>query len=113
MNTMYLIDLMIMLAAIYVLYLGIEMKKTMKIHKSMMAKEMIEKCKDQAGFVSYIFPSVMIFGIVSIVAGIMGFLFDYFQFASYYTYISCGLFLLVFLLFVVVYKKAMSKFFES
>ena len=90
MNSIYIIDFCILAAAIYLLVVGIGMKKSGKIHKSVMGEELIKNCVDERAFIDAIYPWMIVFSIASL-----------------------GLFLIVFFLFIFQYRRALKKYFKD
>ncbi|MBQ1680874.1 MAG: hypothetical protein II067_01530 [Agathobacter sp.] len=113
MNSIYIIDFCILAAAIYLLVVGIGMKKSGKIHKSVMGEELIKNCVDERAFIDAIYPWMIVFSIASLIAGIAGFLLDYFKVISWANYPTLGLFLIVFFLFIFQYRRALKKYFKD
>ncbi len=113
MNSMYLIDGCILLAAVYLLVLAIKMKNSGKIHKSVMGEELIKNCIDEQGFINAIYPWMIFFAIASFVAGVAGLILDMLKVASWANYPTLGLFLVVFVIFIVQYKRAVKKYFKE
>src|SRR3712207_4734911 len=111
MNSMYILDIFILIAAAYLLYVAFVMKFRQVIPKSIMQEEMSKKCIDKSGFINMMFPWFIGFGIVSMIAGAAGIAMDYLKLPSWTTYITSGIFLIFFFIFIYIYRKAISKYF--
>lgn len=111
MNTILIMDIIITILGLLLVFITLKMKKTGEIHSMILAKEEIDRCKDQAGFIAYISSTLIIFGIGLVIAGTLGLLGD-FKVVSipYYSQIELGVFLGVFALFVVKLRKAREQF---
>ncbi len=70
-NTMLIMDIIIIILGIYLIYIANEMKKTKKINRLVVAEELIRVCKDEAGFADYLSQKMMIFATVLIITGVL------------------------------------------
>lgn len=68
-NTMLIIDVIIVILGIYLLFLSIRMKKTKKIASFVVPEEELKKCKNEAEFAKYLSTRQMIFAIIIIIGG--------------------------------------------
>lgn len=68
-NTMFLIDLVIIVVGIYFLYIALRMKQTEKVERFVVAEEIIKNCKDEKAFAKFLWVRQMIFSIIMIIAG--------------------------------------------
>lgn len=64
---------------VYLMYCASQMMKTGEISSVIVSPEEIVKCKDKKGFITAICKPTQIFGIISIVAGILNFVNDKFN----------------------------------
>lgn len=108
-----IVDIAILIAALYLLFVAIKMKRTGIIPKIVMGEEMKKCCKDEKGFIDALYPWLMTFSIVALVCGAAGSVFDYLEFPTWSTIICQVIFLIVFITFMVVYKKAVKRFFDG
>ena len=70
-NTMLIIDIIIIVIGIYFLYLSVKMKKTQKVERFIIPEETLSKCKDEKGFANYLAMRLCIFSILMILCGIV------------------------------------------
>ncbi|MBE5891317.1 MAG: hypothetical protein E7282_10195 [Lachnospiraceae bacterium] len=113
MNSIYIIDACILVAAVYLFVLAIKMKNSGKIHKSVMGEELIKNCIDEKAFINSIYPWMIFFAVASFVAGVVGFILDYLKVGGWANYPTLGVFLVVFVVFIVQYKRAVKKYFKE
>ena len=79
-NSMFgLMDLIVAGGGIYVIYQYIMMVKTRKVQNSALLPKEIDpkKCKDTEGYINYIGPKMLAFGIVATICGAVGLIQDY------------------------------------
>lgn len=79
-NSMYmLMDLVIAGFAVYILYQYIVMVKSKEIRANMLLPKELEvkRCKDQAGYIKYIGPKLLAFGLTTLICGVIGLVQDY------------------------------------
>lgn len=72
-----LIDLMTGGFGLYMIYLGVKMHREQKISEVILTSETKNKCKDEKGYITYIFPGFLAFGILSLLLGILCGLMDF------------------------------------
>ena len=70
-NAMFLIDLVIIVAGIYLLYLSLRMKKTKKVEKFVVAEETLKNCKDEKAFADYLWIRQLFFSIIMTITGVL------------------------------------------
>ena len=68
-NTMFIIDLIIVILGIYLLFLSVRMKMTKKVDKFILAEEVLQKCKNETEMAEYLSVRQMIFSIILIIGG--------------------------------------------
>lgn len=110
---MIIVDIAILVASLYLLFSAIKMKRTGVIPKLVMGEEMKKLCKDEKGFINAIYPTLLAFSIVALVAGAAGSVFEYLKFPSWASLISSSVFLIVFIIFMIIYKKATKRYFDG
>lgn len=101
-NDMYVMavfDIVIIGFGIYMIAAGLKMKKTGEISSMMLAEEEMKKCKDKAGFISYIYWKEAVFGAVMIGAGMLGLVNELVVSLGKFSYVELVVFLAVFLWF--------------
>ena len=70
-NTMFIIDLVIVAVGIYFLYISLRMKKTEKVESFVVAEETLKNCKDEKAFANFLWIRQMIFSIIMIISGVL------------------------------------------
>ncbi len=70
-NTMFVIDIVIIIAGAYFLYLAIRMQVTKKVSNFVVPQEELNKCKDMEGFAEFLAAKQIIFAVVMMLAGIL------------------------------------------
>ena len=68
-NTLLIIDLVIIAAGVYFLYLSFKMHKTHKVESFIIPEEILKQCKDETAFAQFLAIRQMIFSIIMIVCG--------------------------------------------
>ena len=112
MNFMVVFDVVIAVLGIYLIYSAIQMKKTGEISNVIVNPEEIAKCKNKRGFIDFIYDKVMLFGVVSLVFGILGGINDgVYSFGKIFTVISVSVFVLAWFWFSNQLRKGRDKFF--
>lgn len=71
-DMMVVFDFIILILGIYIWILSFKMKKTGVVASLFVAAEEAARCRDTAGFIAYLFPRGLLFGLVSIVFGAEG-----------------------------------------
>ena len=66
-DSVLMMDIVILLFGLYILYATIRMKKKGVIDKMLMAESEIKKIKDKDGFIQYMSPHLIVFSAVVIV----------------------------------------------
>lgn len=100
-------------AGIYVLYAAFLMKTTGEIKTSfLMSKDVnLKKCKDLEGYKAFVFPKMIIFGVVTLLYGVVGIVNSYvypFPMAVYAVFMA--IFMIVLIWFAVQTKKGIRMF---
>lgn len=110
MDMMLIIDVVIMIFGIYMAIISVQMIRTGRIHKIILAEEELKKCKKPKEFVRYLSPRMLVFSVIVIVVGIAGILFDTVAEAGKWNYIFLLVFLLAFFVFSTQFRKAREDF---
>ena len=72
-----LFDLIAVFFGIYMIGSALKMKRTGEISTIIMTAKEIEKCKDKAGYIAFIYWKEAVFGALFILVGIIGFINSY------------------------------------
>lgn len=98
---------------IYSLYAAFQMKVKGEINSSLLlSKELIyKKCKDKEAYIKEVFPVLMLFAIVTTLCGAVDVINSFVVDISLAYFISIGVFVVVFALFVVKTTKARKKYY--
>ena len=64
MNYFIIIDAVTLILGIYIIFVSLRMKKSGKIESTFVAEDEMKKIKDTAGYIAYIYPKSLVFGIV-------------------------------------------------
>lgn len=75
-NIMLILDLVIAALGVYLAYAAIAMKSKKHVPPAFVPQEEMNRCKDSKGFASYMWSRTAIFAGISIVSGLLSFLFD-------------------------------------
>ena len=111
MNVMLIFDVVIIALGVYMILQALGMKKKGEISSAIVTPEEIMKCKDKNGFVQYIYGKEVVFGIVIILAGILGIVNEQIFSLGVLNYVSGGMFLVFFFWFQRSLRIAREKFF--
>lgn len=110
MNTLLIMDIVILGFGIYMLYVCVHMKKTKKVHSVLLAEEELKKCKNQKGFVDYITPKMIAFACISLIDAVIGIVGELLVHNVYLNYAYMIIFFAAFLWFGSCLKKAREKY---
>lgn len=71
-------DILIVLCGIYIIYTVVKMKRYGKINPSvLLGKSVTENMiKDKEGFINYMYPKAMALGVVTVICGVIDYLFS-------------------------------------
>lgn len=72
MEVMTIFDVVIAGFGIYMIAAALKMKKTGEISSAVITPEEIAKCKDKKGFIDFIYWKEAVFGVMVILAGVLG-----------------------------------------
>lgn len=70
MDYMVIFDIIILGLGIYEMYSAFKMKKDRVVGNLFVASEELPHCKNMDGFIDYLYPKAVIFGVISIVFGV-------------------------------------------
>lgn len=110
MDTLLLMDLVIICFGVYMLYVSMTMKQTNKIHPILFADEELKHCKKQEELVAYIAPRMFAFAIITSLDGVVGIVSELFVTERILQFIFMVIFLISFIWFTKCLKKAREKF---
>lgn len=79
MNYFIIIDAVTLILGIYIIFVSLRMKKSGKIESTFVAEDEMKKIKDTAGYIAYIYPKSLVFGIVIFVISIVAIVSDCLQ----------------------------------
>ncbi len=104
-------DVLILLLGLYLIFNAIKMKKTDEMPSILLTPKELNLCKNPYGFIDYMFPFVLIFGIVAAVFGIVSLIGDtLLDFPRIYDGIAVLILLAVWVWFSMMLRRAKSKF---
>lgn len=113
-NSIYsIVDLIIGAGGLYVIYLTVTMMKTGKLKQNgLLPKDLdIEKCKDTAGYINFMGPRQMGFGILALFCGIIGLIHDFTGMIGGIVYLICIILMVIYIIFYSLQaKKAVQMF---
>lgn len=113
MDSMYLLmDVLVLGAGLYILYAYFLMMKKGEIKENiLMSKEInMSQCKDKEGYIKYVAPKLLIFGIGAVICGLLGFINDYTQALGGWYMVVTVLFLVLIIWFAMSTRKAIKIF---
>ena len=70
-TVLIIFDVIVALLGVYLIYNAIKMKKTDEIPGLLLGPKEMKLCKNPYGFIDYMFPFILIFGIVCTLFGIV------------------------------------------
>lgn len=103
-NTMLIMDVIIVFLGIYLIHIALKMKKTKKIDRFVVAEEVMRMCKDESGFAEFLSKKMLIFACVLTGAGIIMAIHETVYNLGYGFYVVAAIAVIVFLWF---YKSLM------
>lgn len=99
MNTLAIIDIVIIVLGFYMIYVSVQMKKKNKINHFIVDEQVMRACKDEKGFVAYLYPRMLSFSIILIIVGVVKLLADTVINIGYFAYVLMAVALIAFLIF--------------
>lgn len=114
MNTTNIFDLLITLSGAYLVYAAIIMKKDGKIVSSILPGKDVDanKLRDKEGFIKYMFGKLLLLGVLTLAAGIIGMVNTQFGGPVYISIIGVVIVLAVLIVFSISLTKARKRFIE-
>lgn len=109
--SMIIMDIAIFFVGLYLARVAYGMMKTKKINKMILPEEEIFRCKDKEAFVTYIAPRMFVFSILTIVASIIGWIFDLMDAQGEESLFGVIIFLAALVIFYMQFNKAKKMFF--
>ena len=88
MNYFIIIDAITLILGIYIIFVSLRMKKSGKIESTFVAEDEMKKIKDTAGYIAYIYPKSLVFGIVIFVISIVAIVSDCLKKIPYWSYVE-------------------------
>ena len=73
---MTIFDVIVLLLGAYLIFCAVKMKKTDEIPSILLAPKELKLCKNPYDFIDYMFPFLLIFGIVCVIFGIVSIIMD-------------------------------------
>ena len=110
MNYFIIIDAVTLILGIYIIFVSLRMKKSGKIESTFVAEDEMKKIKDTAGYISYIYPKSLVFGIVILVISIVAIVSDCLKNIPYWSYVEMSIFVAVIIWFSNMLRNAREKF---
>ena len=101
-NTMLIIDFVIVVVGIYFLYVSLRMKRTGKVDSFVIAEEVLKNCKNQKDFADFLAARQMIFSIIMMITGALMIVHETFFDLGYAYYGVVGVLAIAF---IVYYKQ--------
>ena len=110
MNYFIIIDAVTLILGIYIIFVSLRMKKSDKIESTFVAEDEMKKIKDTAGYIAYIYPKSLAFGIVIFVISIVAIVSDCFKKIPCWSYVEMIIFVAVIIWFSNMLRNAREKF---
>lgn len=110
MNYFIIIDAVTLILGIYIIFVSLRMKKSGKIESTFVAEDEMKKIKDTAGYIAYIYPKSLTFGIVIFVISIVAIVSDCLKKIPYWSYVEMIIFVAVIIWFSNMLRNAREKF---
>ena len=110
MNYFIIIDAVTLILGIYIIFVSLRMKKSGQIEITFVAEDEMKKIKDTAGYIAYIYPKSLVFGIVIFVISIVAIVSDCLKKIPYWSYVEMIIFVAVIIWFSNMLRNAREKF---
>ena len=110
MNTLLIMDIVILGFGVYMLFVCYSMKKSGKIHSVLLAESELKKCSHQTEFVQFMTPRLLAFAIITLIDGTIGIVAEQFISSRYLDFAYMIIFFAAFIWFSCSLKKAREKF---
>lgn len=112
MSAKIIIDFILTAVGAYMIFIGINMKKTGQISSLLVSENELPHCKDQNAYILYIYRKIAVFGLVSLLAGFFYLVNDMvYQLETWLQVLGGIIFLGFFLWFIRSMQIARAKFF--
>lgn len=96
-NTLLIIDIVLIVLGLYLLKLALKMKKTKKVDRFVVAEEVLRYCKDEEAFADFLYKNMLVCAIVITIGGIVLVIHELFFDLGVFWYAICGAVALVLL----------------
>lgn len=107
-----LIDIIIAAYGAYLIYGAFNLRKNGEIGGAVWSKDLpMRKCKDKEGFIKYMFPRLLVSGILVLINGILGVLDDKMGLPLIISLIPMAIILFVVVWYIIFAKKAQKMYF--
>lgn len=104
-------DAIVLLLGAYLMFCAFKMKKTDKIPPILLAPKELELCKNPYGFIDYMFPYLLAFGIICVLFGVSSIIGDAFlEFPKMFSAIAVVVLIASWFAFSMMLKKAKAKY---
>ncbi len=72
MDSLLIMDIVIVIVGVYLLINAIQMKRTERISTMVVPEQETAKCRDKKGYIRFIFPRMVVFSVITVLTGIAG-----------------------------------------
>lgn len=110
MSSTNILDIVITALGIYLICVTLGMKKDKKINKMFLSPEELKKVKDVEGFINFVSPVCLIFGVITIILGILGLVSGLVYEIKYYNWIEMIIFVITLIIFANRFTRAREKY---
>ena len=110
MNYFIIIDAVTLILGIYIIFVSLRMKKSGNIESTFVADDEMKKIKDTAGYIAYIYPKSLVFGMFTVVLAVVSVLSELVLKIPYWRYIEMVLFVIAIIFFSHVLRNSREKF---
>lgn len=108
---MIIIEIMLIASGFYILYLDLKMKKTMEIPSYLVSgKVNLDSAKDKPGFINYMYPRLIVFGVSIVVFSAILLIGDFITIPAILTFISYIVYVGLLIFFSIISVKAQNRF---
>ncbi len=110
MNVMLLFDIIIVIFGAYMVGAALKMKKTGVISAVVITQEEIARCRDNAGFIAFMYWKEAVFGVIVALVGVLGVINDLLLSLGIFNVVEMLIFLAAFLWFQNELRRAREKY---
>jgi threonine/homoserine/homoserine lactone efflux protein len=98
---------------LYIIYLTYMMMKSGQLKENALLPKGtdIGKCKDAAGYIRYMGPKQIVFGVMALACGVIGVVHDYTGAVNAYVYLACIAIMVIYLIYYSIQSKKAMKLF--